>query len=167
MPGKTAQKKKTIADLVDLLPKLDEEGLAFLLEQARIHLYNMDVERQEREAATAATKAAGSSVSNKRQTAPKSNDDPAGFHIERSDDGETYHLVSGGVWKLFTASEMAAMVAVARGKGEEEELARRLHAWLEKERRDALADFAIGARSGPSSIELVRVLKKTFSGKKD
>jgi hypothetical protein len=166
MPGRAAQKKKAIADLIDLLPKLDEEGLAFLLEQARIHLYNMDVERQEREATTAATKAAAGSVSHKRPTAPKGND-PSGFHIERSDDGETYHLVSGGVWKLFTASEMAAMVAVARGKGGEEELARRLHAWLERERRDALADFFLGARSGPSSIELVRVLKKTFSGKKD
>jgi hypothetical protein len=162
MPGKTAQKKKAIADLIDLLPKLDEEGLAFLLEQARIHLYNMDVERQEREA----TKAAAGSVSKKRPSASKGNDDSSGFHIERSDDGETYHLVSGGVWKLFTASEMAAMVAVARGEGGEGEVARRLHSWLFRERRDALTDFSLGSEPGPSTLELVRVLKKTFSGKK-
>jgi hypothetical protein len=165
MGGKIVQKKKVIADIIDLLPKLDEEGLTFLLEQTRIHLYNMEVERQERDTAMAATKAAGS-VSKKRPTASKGGVDISGFRIERADDGETYHLVSGGLWKMFTAAEMASMVNIVRGEGDEGEIGRRLHSWLFRERRDVLSDFSLGSEPGPSTSELIRLLRKTFSGKR-
>ena len=33
------------AELVSLLPSLDAEGLAFLVQQARVHLYNMALDR--------------------------------------------------------------------------------------------------------------------------
>jgi hypothetical protein len=159
-------KKKVIAELIELLPKLDEEGLTFLLEQARVHLHNMEIDRARQREITAASKTSEGSGSKKRTAAKKGGAAASLFRVERADDGKTYHLVYGEAWKLFTAGEMASMVAIVRAKGVEEELALRLHAWFQRERRDALSDFSLGSAAGPASLELVRVLKKTFSGKK-
>ncbi len=156
-----AGKKKAIAELETLLPKLDEEGIVFLLEQARIHAHNMEVDRLQRKAA-----AGGKTGARPRAKGAVKGQPEDGFHLERADDGETYHLVSGGLWKMFTAGEMAAMVAISRGDDGETVAARRLHAWLERERRDALADFSLGAEGGPATLELVRTLRKAFSGRK-
>ena len=155
-----AGKKKAIAELEALLPKLDEAGVAFLLEQAQVLLHNREVDQLQRNEASKEDKARSPSARGaKGQT-------ETGFRVERADDGETYHLVSGGLWKMFTAGEMAAMVAIARGDSGESEAARRLHVWLERERRDALADFSLGMESGPATRELVRALKAAFSGRK-
>ena len=48
MARRNAAVKKLEAELAALLPQLDEEGLAFLLEQAKVHLHNMEVDRLNR-----------------------------------------------------------------------------------------------------------------------
>ena len=42
------------AELRGLIPRLDEEGLVYLVEQARIHLYNMQVDEHNRAVIAAA-----------------------------------------------------------------------------------------------------------------
>ena len=157
-----AGKKKVVTELEALLPKLDEEGATFLLEQARIHLHNMEVDRLRKK--ELAVTAGGRNKRTAKDAAPGSSGN--GFRVERADDGETYHLVAGGLWKMFTADEMAAMVSIARGEGTEEESSRRLHSWLARERRDALSDFSLGNEGGPSTVQLVRALREFFRGKK-
>lgn len=156
-----AGKKKAIAELEALLPKLDEAGVAFLLEQARVHQRNMEVDRLQRNEASQAKQGRSPGAA----TGGAKGRTETGFRVERADGGETYHLVSGGLWKMFTAGEMAAMVAIARGDSEEPEAGRRLHAWLARERRDALADFSLGMECGPATLELVRALRAAFPGR--
>jgi hypothetical protein len=165
MAGKSKGQKEAVAELVALLPELDEEGLAFLLEQAKVHLHNMEIDRLQR-AETLSVQRGSKSGSKRPSTGIGRRSATPGFRVERADDGETYHLVSGGVWKMFTDAEMAAIVTIVRGEGDEAELARRLHSWFERERRDALSDFFLGSEPGTLTLELVRTLRKTFSGKK-
>ena len=151
-----------LEELLALLPELDEEGVAFLLEQARTHRYNMEVERlnavaartvDRGEAGRAAPSGSGGLV---REGAE------AGLRVERSSDGSTYHIVANGVWKMFSVEEMSALVRMTMAEDSEEEVGRRLYAWLDRERRDALGDLGIARPSSPALIEIVRLLRKSF-----
>ncbi|MGO8693530.1 MAG: hypothetical protein ACLQMF_07625 [Rectinemataceae bacterium] len=143
---------RILKELLDILPRLDEEGLAFLLEQARVHLYNMEAERLDREAESASAGAA---------SAPEKR---SGMRLERSADGRTYHVVAGGKWKMFSAEEIAALVRITRSGEEGGEVARRVYAWLDRERGDALDDLGIGKPPSPALAELVRMLLASFPG---
>jgi hypothetical protein len=141
-----------LRELEALLPELDDEGLAFLLEQAKVHRYNMEVERlnaiSDRLAAegTPEVPAATRSV----------------LRIERSKDGSTYHIVAGASWKMFTAEEIAALVRIARSDDTESERARRARAWFARERKDVLADLGMDGPSIGLALDIVRLLRKTF-----
>jgi hypothetical protein len=135
-------------------PVLDEAGLAFLLEQAKVHRYNMEVERlnaiSERAAADQAS-------------APRVGEAFASaLRIERSADGSTYHLVAGGDWKMFTAEEMAALVRITRSGEGAEEVARRLRAWFARERRDVFLDFGLDGPSIGMVRDIEALILKTF-----
>lgn len=158
--------KRLAAKLELLLPKLDEEGLSFLIEQAEVHLHNMDVireeERLEREAA--------SGKSDTRKTVGKTAGSARGadtaFSIERSPAGDTYHLVSAGKWKLFTQDEMLALVRIAQGPGTLSEAGRRLYAWFNEERADFILDFGLGEESDGAYSAIAGLLKKKFAVRK-
>jgi hypothetical protein len=147
-----ARRSPILRELEALLPELDDEGLSFLLEQAKVHRYNMEVERlnaiSDRLAAEgtpevpAATRAA--------------------LRIERSKDGSTYHIVAGSSWKMFTAEEIAALVRIARSSDTESERARRTRSWFARERKDVVVDLGLDGPSIGLALEIVRLLRKTF-----
>jgi hypothetical protein len=152
--AKSAGKKKSskvLEELLALLPELDEEGLAFLLEQARVHRYNMEVERLNAIAERVATGEERSPVAER-----------SALRLERSKDGSTYHIVCGSVWKMFTAEEIAALVRIARSDETENERARRLRSWCARERRDVLIDFGMDGPSIGLALDIVQLLRKSF-----
>jgi hypothetical protein len=138
-------------ELLALLPELDEEGLAFLLEQARVHRYNMEVER---------LNALADRIADSRERAPVA--ERSALRLERSKDGSTYHIVCGSVWKMFTAEEIAALVRIARSNDTENERARRLRSWCARERKDVLLDFGMDGPSIGLALDIVQLLRKTF-----
>ena len=80
--AKTAPKdseKDTLAkELRSLIPKLDTEGLRFLIEQANVHLYNMQVDVLNRRMTDEAyTKKSGKGKSTASAKAAKSENAPA------------------------------------------------------------------------------------------
>jgi hypothetical protein len=154
MPKKKSAAKKNPAldELVALLPELDDEGIAFLLEQARVHRYNMEVEKLN---AISDRASAGEDKAPKRAAA-------SALRIERSSDGSTYHLVAGGDWKMFTAEEMASLVRIARCGEGEEEVARRLRTWLGRERRDVFLDLGLDGPSIGMAKDIGSLIAKTF-----
>jgi len=162
--GKAPARSAAREELEALLPELDEEGIAFLLEQARTHRYNMEVERLNEVASRTIGRGGAGPVA---EGAPagggllRPGAEP-GLRIERSADGSTYHIVAGGAWKMFSAEEMAALVRMTREPDPEAEVGRRLYAWMERERMDALSDLGVAKASSPIMAELVRVLRKTF-----
>ena len=167
MATKKAPVKKTARDVLaaelrSMMKDLDEEGLAFLVEQARVHLHNMNVIRLEEELAAA-------SRSDKKGAAKKSASrlPAADFRIDRSPSGATYHIISGGKWKMFTDEEMLAMVKIAQSKDTLLEVAHRLWDWLARERPDAFEDLDLEDHHDPRTKELVKLLRKKFAVRKN
>lgn len=158
-PAKPAAAKARRAALLNelkaLLDELDEEGLDFLLEQAQVHRYNMEVRRlneaQERRRAGRPS-ASGAA-------APR----PSPLRVERSEDGQTYHIVSEEHYKMFTTEEMLALVRIAHANADPAEGARGLYRWLSRERSDALADLGIKGPGSPGLADLAELLKRSFA----
>ena len=157
MPAKPGRKKKNpeLDELLALLPLLNQEGIAFLLEQAKVHRYNMDVEKLNSQAERLSAKRPESGVAGRGRG-------DSVLRIERSKDGATYHLVAGNDWKMFTAEEMAALVRICRGGEGEEEVARRLRAYLARERRDVYLDLGLDGPSIGMAKDIARLLSATF-----
>jgi hypothetical protein len=149
-----ASKSPFLAELLAILPELDDEGLSFLLEQAKVHRYNMEVERlnaiTDRVAADNASHAPGGAAA------------PGALRIERSADGSTYHLVAGSDWKMFTAEEMAALVRITRSGESAEEIARRIRAWLARERKDVYLDLGLDGPAIGMARDIADLIGRTF-----
>lgn len=160
------------AELASLLPELDDEGLSFLIEQARVHLYNMKVEELESaaraaEAASARShtvakaKSGGAKVAGAARAKGLAQADE--LRIVASSDGSTYDLVYNGKWKMFSSDEMLAMVRIASVKDPVVEVGGRLYRWLLAERRDAINDLGLSGLADPRLKALVELLRKTFT----
>ncbi|HAE21945.1 MAG TPA: hypothetical protein DCG47_06425 [Spirochaetaceae bacterium] len=171
--GKGAGHTALAAELSSLLPELDEEGLAFLIEQARVHLYNMKLSELEEAAdsieRSSATRAGVAASGAKRKGTggnAAATKKPPLLEIKAASDGSSYHLVYEGKWKLFSSEEMMALVRIARAQAPAPELAARLHRWLKAERSDFFHDLPVGGPSDPLLVSLAALLKKTFTIKK-
>lgn len=156
------------AELASLIPELDDEGLAFLIEQARVHLYNMKVEELEAAARAAEAASARSAKAGKRTVGTASaKASGAGrdgeFRIEAASDGSAYDLVYDGKWKMFSSEEMLAMVRIASVKDPVADVGARLYRWLLAERRDAINDLGLAGLADPRLKALVGLLRKTFT----
>ena len=132
-------------------------------------MYNMEVVREEeRSAKEASSSAKGKGKGKGKAAAPakKADTGPANFRVERSTSGSSYHLISGGKWKMYNEGEMLSIVRIAQSKDPLNEVAGRLYAWFEEERADTFADLEIGGRNDPKLKELIQFLRKKFSVKK-
>jgi hypothetical protein len=162
-------RKALAAELTSLIPGLDAEGLAFLIEQARVHLYNMRVAELEAaagEAERASTRAVKLRSSGNSSSAPKAVAGQAdGFSIKAASDGSAYDLVWQGKWKMFTGEEMLAMVRIASSKDPVAQVAGRLHRWFSAERSDVFQDIPFSGLADPKLKQLVTLLRNTFKVK--
>jgi len=164
-PGSGKDRRAALLkELRSVLAELDEEGLDFLLEQANVHRYNMEVERlnqaeERRETSRSEARAAGSRQG--RGKAPATRTPP--LRIERSQDGETYHVVSAGRYKMFSDQEMLALVRIAHANPDPAEAGRGLYRWMTRERTDALADLGFAGPSDPGLAALAALLRKSFA----
>lgn len=154
-----------LKELKSILEELDEEGLDFLLEQAHVHRYNMEVDRlneaeERREAARAEAPARGGK--GPAAGGPSSARVPP-LRIERSQDGETYHVISGGRYKMFAAEEMLALVRIAHANPDPAEAGRGLFRWMSRERTDALADLGFAGPADPGLAAMAALLRKSFA----
>ncbi len=84
------------------------------------------------------------------------------MRIERSDDGGTYHLIAGKVWKMLAAEEIAALLRIARHVESETAASRHLFLWFDRERKDIATDLEITAASSKRLPAILRLLKETF-----
>ena len=163
-----AQRESLAKELRGLIPKLDSEGLAFLVEQARIHLYNMQVEKlndaaQAADAASARAKAAAGAAGRSRGTQkPKGK----GFRIAGSESGSSYYLYYGNNEMMFSRDEMTRLVKIANGAGTDLEIRERFYNWFEKERRDAFSVIPMANKFDEHLKALVTLIKKNFKFRK-
>lgn len=158
----TAAHKKLAAELIDLIPDIDDEGLAFLIEQARVHVYNCEVERlHEAQEKVVQSSKQRSAVSASRQK--KGESLAAGFVIKKSAGGGCYHLGLNGNWKTFSDDEMLSLVRIVNASRPQSEVCADLFAWIERERPDMFPDFEIRSASDPVLLDLLSFLKRSFA----
>ena len=169
-PAKKAAAADTERDLLakelkGLIPKLDSEGLTFLVEQAKIHIYNMKVDELNR-AAIAANEAAAKtkSVSGKAKATAKPKSDREGgrkgYSITGSESGSSFYLVCPNDEIMFSKTEISQLVKIANGKGTDLEIRERLFTWFERERRDAFSSIPISNKFDDRLKTIAALLKR-------
>ena len=164
-------KKKTAIDnqhellakeLKSLIPKLDSEGLAFLVEQARVHIYNMQVDELNKAAVAAnaaSVKAASLARGNTNHTAKKSG---SAISIKGTESGSSYYLHCKNNDVMFSKDEMIRLVKIVNGEGTDLEIRERLYNWFDRERKDVFAVVSMKDKFDNNLKTLASVLKKTF-----
>ena len=136
------------------------------MEQARVHLHNMEVESLEADIASVREIAARSNAKGNGKSASKNGGAlKANWRVERSSSGSSYHLISGGKWKMFSEGELTALVKIAQGPDDDRERGARLYRWFAEERMDALGDLEIDDEADPKLAELSAFLRKAFKVK--
>jgi hypothetical protein len=137
-------------ELRSLIPRLDAEGLSFLIEQARVHLYNMQVEELNK---TPAGAGAGTAKQAKRRDS---------FRLEGSESGSSCYIVYNNDWIMFSRDEMAQLARIISAPGTDLEIRERFYRWLERERRDVLVSIPMANKFDEKLKALVALIKKTF-----
>jgi hypothetical protein len=152
---KNEKKEILIKELKGILPKLDEVGLIFLIEQANIHLYNMQIDELN------SKKLITGDVSSKEAkiTTKKAAKD---LRIEAAGDKSSYYIVYNGQWIMFTDEEMLHLVKIVSGKDSKQELAERLYRWFERERSDVFGVIPIKNQFDEELLAVLELIKKTF-----
>ena len=159
--GKNIEREKLAKELKSLIPKLDEEGLAFLVKQAQVHLYNMQVDvlnktmirDEERSKKTASVKKTKPSMEDFRE-------------IKMSETGSSYYIVYHNEWISFSKEEISTIVKIAHGEGTEPELKERIFNWLSRERNDLLYTASIANKFDNKLISLINLLRENFKLKR-
>ena len=153
-------KEDLTKELTGILPMLDEEGLAFLIKQARVHLYNMKVDELNI-AAQDAHKASLLSGKIASQKKAKKNDV---FKFDAT--GSGYYLRYQNNGAIFSKSEMVSLVKVVNGSGTAAEITSRLYKWFVKERPDIFMIIPLTGSADSRLKTLAGLIKKNFNLKK-
>jgi hypothetical protein len=164
--GSSAAKSKAWESLANelksLIPKLDEEGLAFLVKQSQVHLYNMQVD--------ALNQTIIKDNERKKEIAVKKTvrTNEQGFSgIKMSESGSSYYIVYSNEWIAFSKNEMATLAKIALAEGTDLEIRERLFDWLYRERSDLLYAASIGDKFDEKLKSLVSLLKNNFKLKRN
>jgi len=159
------ERRALAAELQSLIPELDSPGLAFLVNQAKIHLYNMQVDElnKAREAANAAGESSGSAAVKSRAGGKAA---AAEMKILGTDSGSSYYLHYGNNSVMFSRNELIHLVKIANGKGTDSEIRERLYNWFERERKDVFATVPMKDKFDSRLKTLAALIKNNFKLRK-
>jgi hypothetical protein len=154
-PGKTARPENPrdalAKELRSLIPRLDAEGLQFLIEQAQVHLYNMQVDELNNTFVRA--RPAGAS-----RPAKQSEE----IRIEGSGSGSSFYMFYHGQSVMFSRDEIIGLVKLVNGPGTALEIAERLFNWFDRERADIFATIPMADKFDSRVKKIAQVIKKNF-----
>ncbi|MCL2832833.1 MAG: hypothetical protein FWD78_06665 [Treponema sp.] len=165
MKSKNAGLKTLAAELESLIPQLDAEGLEYLIQQARIHLYNMQVDEHNRSVIEEANKANAAKPVSKTaadKTAARTAGSSTGFTIRGTESGSSFYFHYKNNDVMFSRGEMLRLSKIVNGPGTDLEIRERLYNWFDRERRDIFALANMKDKFDERLKELVKVLKKSL-----
>ena len=151
-------------ELVSLVPKLDSEGLAFLVKQARIHMYNMQVDELGRAAKAVNTASARSKAI--KSVAQKTRAQSSKGTIKIDATGTGYYLRYNNSGLIFSKNEMVQMIKLVNSSGSQNEIAGRLYNWFFNERRDFFQLVPITDKFDKQLVNIAGIIRKNFKLKK-
>jgi len=163
--GSSREKENLAAELKSLIPKLDEEGLAFLVKQAQVHLYNMQVDALNKTMIREEERSR-KSVSGKAKSKARPSADNDFVDIKPSDTGSSYFLLYSNQWISFSKTEIADLAKIALSDGTNLEIRERVFNWLLRERNDILNTASIANKFDNRLNTLIDILKENFKLKK-
>ena len=155
--GKNKAWLKLKRELDGLLEQVDEEGLGFLLRQARTIIHNLEVDRVNADVQKLKADTAGTA-----RTEPVSAP-PASVSVRVEEVGGGFVIDLGGRRKIFSREEMRALARVCQAVSDPREGARRLHTWFTRNRTDVFADFEIGGQGHPALVSLHQEIRGKFT----
>ncbi|HEQ71391.1 MAG TPA: hypothetical protein ENN69_02790 [Spirochaetia bacterium] len=160
---KAGGKRRVLAnELRSLIPKIDEEGLMFLLKQAQTIMHNLNVDR--------INKALDQSARTGKKTAGKSGARaaavPSIVRIEDSSAGKHFVVVLGRERKMFTREELRKIVGISHAGKNDATSGQQIFSWLKKNRSDVLVDVGIGSGTHPLLKKLAGYLRTNYKVKK-
>ena len=160
--GKDAGRESLAGELKRLIPQLDSEGLAFLVEQAKVHLYNMQVDELNK-AAEAADAAASRSPSRAGKSRAGETAKSSGkLRLAGSESGSSYYLYYRNGEVMFSRGEMTHLVKMVNAAGTDLEIRERLYNWFERERMDVFATVPIADKFDDNLKALAALIKKSI-----
>ena len=156
-----SEKDSLAKELKTLIPKLDEEGLIFLIKQAQVHLYNMQVDVLNQ---TIIRETNRVKISITKNVKPQ-NQNKTGFSdIKISGSGR--FVLYNNQWISFTAGEIDSLARIAKEKESELEIRGRIYNWLSRERSDVLNTASVADKFDKQLNSLITLLKKNVKLKR-
>ncbi len=152
----SSAEKKLVKELSSMASQMDAEGLLFLIEQAKVHLYNMEVVALQEEVNKINEKKANLENIHESKSQNKQ------FTIKRSADGSIYHIIYDGKWKMINANELLKILKIVNAPVEADEVRINLLHWFFKERSDFVGDFALTDTHDPRWISLIELFQNNF-----
>jgi hypothetical protein len=153
--GKAAQpedpRESLARELRSLIPRLDAEGLEFLIKQAQVHLYNMQVDELNKTMARSTPKAPA-----------KPKKAPGEIRLEGSGSGSSFYIVYNEQWVMFSREEIIQLVKITTAPGSAPEIAERLFRWFERERRDIFETIPMADYFDGRLKKIAQLIKKNF-----
>jgi hypothetical protein len=150
-------------ELLEAIAQVDEDGLAFLLNQAHVLIHNAQVQRINAELAEldrknqAARKAMGRAAAG-----PGAAGGVVRVGIEESEDRKAFFLSLGGTRKVLALDEIKRLVRICYGAESKSAALRQLYTVLSRERGDILVDAKIGGPSSPLIEGLFFALREKY-----
>jgi hypothetical protein len=165
-----ASRELLAKELRKLIPKIDEEGLAFLIKQSHTIIYNRHVDEMNRALARVdrLEKRAAKTVSKEEaaeETRSEASSGSFGVWVEDAPGGKSFVVVLGATRKILSRVELRKVVAVAKSGSDDAARSEQLYAWFQKHRGDVLFDARIGSRQHPLLAKLARYLRTHYTVK--
>ena len=172
-PGKGAKKRipdpgaAMIEELGTIAAVLGEEDIDFLLNQARVLVYNRRVTQLNEElkgtgaARKVHTTAKGTGASARSSTDGKEAAQ-SGIEIVEKPESGNFFIVVNNYRILFTRDEMKSLVRICHAAADESDASIRLFTWLTRNRKDFLIDGGIGSAKNPYLQSLFRELVSRY-----
>jgi len=160
-PKKTEKRLMLEEELQEAIGQIDEDGLAFLLNQAHVLIHNAQVQRINTELAEldrknkTARKALG-------RTAAGAASGPVRVGIEESKDRKAFFLSLGDTRKAMALDEIKRLVRICYGAESKSAALRQLYTVLSRDRSDVLVDAKIGGPSSPLIEGLFYALREKY-----
>lgn len=156
--SKTDSKKSVLLkELRSLIKDIDEEGLFYLIEQANVLKYNMQVDKINNELAK---------VSSQQKQVTKNKSQSVSKEVMITGDAkhDDFMLQIGNQRKVLTLDEMRAITKIAHG-GTLLEASGRLYNWFKRERSDILMDCGIRTVKDSVLSDIVTLIKSKYKVK--
>ncbi|MBN2547191.1 MAG: hypothetical protein JXB50_15420 [Spirochaetes bacterium] len=148
----SGERVKLQNELKKLIKNIDEEGLIFLIKQANVILYNMQVD-----------KINNMQLQNQKsgKNKPKANAyDP--IEIITGENNSNFIIRIDTTRKFFSVEDFRSMVKICQLDVNEKEKGARLFRWLMNERKDFLIDNNIRDGNNPNLKNLIEMIKSRY-----